>query len=442
MWTDYLVSEADTGPSGQVFLATVYTVSEDGVRLMFDGSEAASQKLYKQVCNGQTLSPDDRVAVVRLGSSFVVIGKIAYDNPGGGGGGGGGGGDDYVKKTGDTMTGDLKIRKVNAIVRHDETSLYGQAGRNVPAESQYLGGDMVYDADGKCVFYSRIARQVPADVIYRSFVVQRLLSDGVTVKYNGFYLRLDPEGNPTVTFTSTDAMAAWVEALNVLSRTGGTLTGGLTEIYDQPAMTLKSSSVDTAGGAISDAKYLTYAFRDKNNNYLAFLQAYYATNGLVGLNMGARRLVGGANETNNVILQVAANGTRSVSISHPAAWRKGLELCYAANDTINSGYHVTAGGLLTGNTKTVYFVVNTPKSMENISSVAVTEMSGRIFGVSGALDSLANDTDYTTNASYTVSAVKVDEGRIRVTVTKATEFTNAANATPVTYFGTLKFKFT
>lgn len=107
---DFLVSNPDTAAPGQIFLATVASVTDDGVSILFDGTDSGSTKRYKQLNTGITLDEGDRIAVVKDAGSYIVLGKIAYTNSGGGGG-------DYVEKTGDTMTGVLRMSGSGYIVR-------------------------------------------------------------------------------------------------------------------------------------------------------------------------------------------------------------------------------------------------------------------------------------------------------------------------------------
>ena len=84
------------------YLGTVSEVSENGVKVLFDGHSSATQKNYKQLTTGIELSVGDRIVIMKISGSYVVLGKISYDQSGGGGGG-----SLYVKKSGDEMTGDL-----------------------------------------------------------------------------------------------------------------------------------------------------------------------------------------------------------------------------------------------------------------------------------------------------------------------------------------------
>ena len=85
---------------GDIFLATVATVSNSGVTLLFDGQSTASTKKYKMILSGATPEVGDRVAAVKHSGTYLVLGVIGTASTPSG---------DYVAKSGDTMTGALTI---------------------------------------------------------------------------------------------------------------------------------------------------------------------------------------------------------------------------------------------------------------------------------------------------------------------------------------------
>lgn len=68
----------DASDESTLRLATIDTVSSSGITLRFDGQSEASQKQYKRLITGTTLSTGDRVLVVKMAGTYVVLGKIAY----------------------------------------------------------------------------------------------------------------------------------------------------------------------------------------------------------------------------------------------------------------------------------------------------------------------------------------------------------------------------
>ena len=67
------------------YLGTVADVSSDGVKILFDGQSEATEKRYKQLNTGITLATDDRIVAMKISGSYVVLGRIAYNQSGGGG---------------------------------------------------------------------------------------------------------------------------------------------------------------------------------------------------------------------------------------------------------------------------------------------------------------------------------------------------------------------
>lgn len=67
------------GAAGQDFvLAAVYSVNTENtaVRLLLDGTDAPTQKYYKALTGAWPMEPDDRVIVMKMSGTYVVVGKI------------------------------------------------------------------------------------------------------------------------------------------------------------------------------------------------------------------------------------------------------------------------------------------------------------------------------------------------------------------------------
>lgn len=68
------MTESTQGRSGAT-LATVGAEYSDGVSLIFDGQDTASEKHYK--CNASvSFAAGDRVVIVSISGSYVVLCKI------------------------------------------------------------------------------------------------------------------------------------------------------------------------------------------------------------------------------------------------------------------------------------------------------------------------------------------------------------------------------
>ena len=138
-------------------------------------------------------------------------------------------------------------------------------------------------------------------------------------------------------------------------------------------------------------------------------------------------------------LAIANGGTEA---STAANARKNLELCYATNDTFSVNASVVLIGIINNQGLTdIYLDCVVDKSMENISSISVTTLSGVLRGISGHLDS-ASTINFVSSSSYTVTATKLSDTHARILIKKTSAFSNATAYTPVAFWGTVTLKFT
>lgn len=104
----------------------------------------------------------------------------------------------------------------------------------------------------------------------------------------------------------------------VVKKAGDTMTGNL--VVQSPFDSTQTTPSSTVNG-----KYV--GLYDQNNKLIGYIQPQLVgTNGLYNLIIAASRMLGGSPRTNNLILRVAADGSKSVSVSDPAAWREALGL--------------------------------------------------------------------------------------------------------------------
>lgn len=62
----------------ELVVATVGEVDSSGVTLIVPPSTTASQKRYKRLMTGGSISSGDLVLVASIKGTYVVLGKIAY----------------------------------------------------------------------------------------------------------------------------------------------------------------------------------------------------------------------------------------------------------------------------------------------------------------------------------------------------------------------------
>lgn len=75
---DEILLPAGTGEIGgpDFLLATVASTSNSGITLIFDGQTAASQKAYKNISNMDPYKVGDRVVVMKLSGTYVILGSL------------------------------------------------------------------------------------------------------------------------------------------------------------------------------------------------------------------------------------------------------------------------------------------------------------------------------------------------------------------------------
>ena len=227
-----------------------------------------------------------------------------------------------------------------------------------------------------------------------------------------------------------------------VSKSGDTMTGNLNINNNAPGIIAKKINKSSADDVSANDNSVGYRVTDKNGNIVAiFTDRYLASGNAVGAWLGGARVVNGSNSFNNLYLLIDASGNPFVLLE-AAAWRKALEICYTANETMTITASTDITGHINANSTTVYLTVTTSKSMENISSITVTALSGWFAGPNGALNGSAANVNYVTSSDYSLATSKLDNYHVRIAITKTSAFSNSVNNGAVNYFGTLTLKFT
>lgn len=91
----------------EFLLGTVTAVSNaNGIRIQIDGQDEAMTKYYKMMLTGADApSVNDRVVVMKQSGTYIILGKIGTPNQA----------DGKVSRSGDTMTGDLRLRNKSLV---------------------------------------------------------------------------------------------------------------------------------------------------------------------------------------------------------------------------------------------------------------------------------------------------------------------------------------
>ena len=111
-----------------------------------------------------------------------------------------------------------------------------------------------------------------------------------------------------------------------VNKAGDTMTGTLLINNSAPALTLVNQDVDYTDDTREDTAQTVVSIRDKNSKILSYWQTNMNTSGRVQTTLLARRSVNGAEVTNSLSFRVAADGTKTISLSDPDAWHSALGL--------------------------------------------------------------------------------------------------------------------
>lgn len=208
-----------------------------------------------------------------------------------------------------------------------------------------------------------------------------------------------------------------------LDKSGDAMTGNLTIKKSQPTIFYQDGS-DLVGEIASSS----------SNNRMYFAEWASGSNGKEGYMLPTPESHSSATWysilTSKTAVTVAQGGTGATTA---AGARTNLGLSYTAGDTytINNN-RVCAPGVVASSGKSIYVSINTPKSLENISSISVTALSGSISGINGQIANSGGSFDWLSQSGVTVSALKSADNVVRITISKSTAFSNASTTqTPV-----------
>lgn len=120
---------------------------------------------------------------------------------------------------------------------------------------------------------------------------------------------------------------------------------------------------------------------------------------------------------------------------------------YKAGDIFTFGGSTPCIGYITTTKTTMRFTLHTPKSMKNISSINVNLMCGAIIGDQGYVGYQDVSTSAQTNWTdliANITATKVNDNTIRVTLVASEGFNNVTNNRPIIYapaYGNIELEF-
>lgn len=217
-----------------------------------------------------------------------------------------------------------------------------------------------------------------------------------------------------------------------VSKSGDSMTGGLQ---------VRTTSLEYGTVPSSDIWGNSVNFADNNGDQFGAVSPIYRSNGSVGIQLGTRYRSG---NQNTLRMFIAENGTASVLLTHPAAWRTALD-APENNDIFYSAgsYSVTTAfcyGDIASSQKVCEVCVPLPKFLSKRSQIKITTLTGcYLRTVSGAWvgSAGANLFSYLTNATQSVSSA--NGNIVKLTLTKNDGW-GITNNTPVV--GSLSMQFT
>jgi hypothetical protein len=122
---------------------------------------------------------------------------------------------------------------------------------------------------------------------------------------------------------------------------------------------------------------------------------------------------------------------------------------YANNATLTLKKYASFSGYVGSSKRFVGFLVPVPKSLENVTGVEVTAITGAVFGVNGAVSGSTYSTNWITHKQdgavimTGATADIVSNNLLQINMNFGTALDNSTNLTPITFVATnLAFKFT
>jgi hypothetical protein len=216
----------------------------------------------------------------------------------------------FVQKTGDTMTGTLRVS--NSDITKDV----------VPSFDKYKSNLIVSDSNDDQIGYFGALQQTSSKEGIQ-FGTSRAVN-GSTV-YHGCHVTINSSGSRSVYF---DDAAAWRSGLGVPA-TSSTAQLSAANTFTNTA-TYRSSTLDRdrASALSAEASSNSYLkFTDKDNESIGYIKHREGTDGKMSMDIFMETETSGNVKTSNgLTMSVDKSGNRSISVTDSAAWREALDV--------------------------------------------------------------------------------------------------------------------
>jgi len=272
-----------------------------------------------------------------------------------------------VSKSGDTMTDNLTIAAATEplVITKNTSATLG----NIPAQKKYFGGIGMKDSANVTSGWVESSYDVNGDSIMK--INTRNVVGGAGVD-NVLDIVVKSDGTRVIRPSHPAAWRAGIGAVNIA---GDTMTGDLLILSDsEKRFYVKRSDLTIGTAPASDTYVGTFSTRDSQNRDFGFVSWLYNTSRRTDAMFVSRNYVSGSNVDNAVHLYVNNDGTKSVALTDPAAWRSALGI--ADSGTLSYTNATKFSGTIyyrkVGNELTVWTDSSNVKLASALSSASVT----------------------------------------------------------------------
>ena len=227
-----------------------------------------------------------------------------------------------VAKSGDTMTGNLAVEGNNnpcIAVRNPEMDATAASITN--AKSAVFE---FHDVNNRDVGYIMGAEQTNGRDSITLAARKVINSSDVD---NFLELSVDKDGNKIV---AVNDAAAWRTALNVVNKSGDSMTGNL--VISEALINFNTDlSVSTPN---SDEYKKAFFINDASNNWVGYVEAQHSTSGNRGIDLVACREINSSLYYNGMQLLIDESGNANVYLTAPSAWRDAIGAVNRSGDSM------------------------------------------------------------------------------------------------------------
>lgn len=297
----------------------------------------------------------------------------------------------YVNVSGDTMTGNLTVNKASPQTLYRSTNINSVVGETIPSSGEtMIGGIQLVDNQGYNCGWFRHYKSA-ADNTYAQMCIRRKVNGADLT--NALTLMIRADGTRSVVFSES---AVWREALNVVNKSGDTLTGSLGAKFS-------TFDLSKANNGVSATQYpTTFSILDTASRIAARQEAIIYADGNVRSYWYVRNYdtSGEAVGQKGLWMQMDKSGNLTWSVSDSANFRNAINAVNKSGDTMT-------GGLTVQRNSDPYFATKNPDINAKIGQTipSATTTIGRHIILDSTGTSCGWMTTYKTAADLVYTAI-------------------------------------